>query len=76
MNNKISYIKNIPFVFLKFRGNAANFRIGNSRQLVFIPRKFVNTNGLIKTDVNLDWWFYKPINQHKIKLYKKEVGEC
>lgn len=70
--NPVSFIYGIPFRFLKFRGNAANFRIGDSRQLVFIPSNFVNKNGTIKDNVNLDWWFYKQTNQHKIKLYKEE----
>lgn len=71
--NPVSYIHEIPFRFLSFRFNAANFRIGDSRQKVFIPRTYVNKDGTIKNDVNLDWWFYKPMNQHKIALYKKEV---
>lgn len=71
--NPISYIHGIPFRFLSFRGNAANFRIGDSKQLVFIPRKYVNKDGTIKSDVNLDWWFYKSVNQHKIELYKEEM---
>lgn len=71
--NPVSYIHDIPFRFLSFRCNAANFRIGDSRQKVFIPRTYVNKDGTIKNDVNLDWWFYKPINQHKIALYKEEM---
>lgn len=71
--NPVSYINNIPFRFLSFRGRAANFKIGNSRQLVFIPKDYINKDGTIKDNVNLDWWYYKPVNQHKIKLYKDEV---
>ena len=67
------YIHNIPFKFLSFRGNAANLRIGESKQLVFIPKKYFNKDGTLKEKVNLDWWFYKPVNQHKIELYKKDV---
>lgn len=70
--NPISYIHSIPFRFLSFRGHSANFRIGNSKQLVFIPSNYVNKNGTIKDNVSLDWWFYKHTNQHKIKLYKEE----
>ncbi len=75
MSNNYIYIHNIPFKFLSFRGNATNLRIGESKQLVFIPKKYFNKNGTLKENVNLDWWFYKPVNQHKIELYKKEVGE-
>lgn len=74
MNNYI-YIHDIPFKFLTFRGNAANLRIGESRQIVFIPKKYFNKDGTLKENVNLDWWFYKPINQHKIELYKMEEGK-
>lgn len=73
MNNYI-YIHDIPFKFLSFRYNAANLRIGESKQLVFIPKKYFNKDGTLKENVNLDWWFYKPINQHKIELYKMEEG--
>ena len=72
MNKEIK-IHDIPFKFLTFRGNAANLRIGTSRQLVFIPRKYFNNDGTLKENVNLDWWFYKPVNQHKIKLYLEEL---
>ena len=74
MNNYI-YIHDIPFKFLTFRGNAVNLRIGESKQLVFIPKKYFNKDGTLKENVNLDWWFYKPINQHKIELYKMEEGK-
>lgn len=67
--NPISYIHDIPFRFLNFRGKAANFRIGDSIQKVFIPRQYVNNDGTIKLNSNLDWWFYKSTNQHKIDLY-------
>lgn len=67
--NPISYIHDIPFRFLSFRGKAANFRIGDSIQKVFIPRQYVNNDGTIKLNSDLDWWFYKPTNQHKIDLY-------
>ena len=73
METKYIYIHNIPFKFLTFRGNAANLRIGESRQLVFIPRKYFNKDGTLKENVDLDWWFYKPTNQHKIDLFKEEI---
>lgn len=71
--NPISYIHGIPFRFLSFRFRAANFRIGDSCQKVFIPKSYVNNDGTIKDNANLDWWFYKDSNQHKIKLYKEET---
>ena len=73
MKNNYIIIHNIPFKFLTFRGNAANLRIGESKQKVFIPRKYFNNDGTLKDNVNLDWWFYKPVNQHKIDLFKEEI---
>lgn len=70
----ISKINGIPFKFLTFRGSAANFRIGDSRQLVFIPRKYVNNDGSIKVGSNLNWWFSKTDTQIKIRYYMKEKG--
>ena len=67
------YINDIPFKFLSFRGNSANLRIGESKQLVFIPKKYFNNNGTLKENVDLEWWFNKKTNQHKIKLYKLEL---
>ena len=73
------YIHNIPFKFMTFRGDACNLRIGESRQKVFIPRKYFNNDGTLKKEINidkdLDWWFYKPVNQHKIELYKTERND-
>ena len=77
--NNYIYIHNVPFKFLTFRGNAANLRIGTSRQLVFIPRRYFNKDGTLispeTVDSDLNWWFYKPVNQHKIELYREEVKD-
>jgi len=72
METKYIMLHNVPFKFLNFRGQAANLRIGESRQLVWIPRKYFNNDGTLKENVNLDWWFYKWQTQHKIKLFKEE----
>lgn len=72
IKNNYIIIHDIPFKFLSFRGNGANLRIGESRQKVFIPRKYFNNDGTLKEGANLDWWFYKPVNQHKIDLFKEE----
>lgn len=71
-----NYIKinGIPFRFLNFRGNAANLRIGESKQKVFIPRKYFNNDGTLKSEINLDWWLKKTVNRHKIELFKKEIN--
>ena len=74
--NPISIINGIPFRFLSFRGNAGLFRIGKSRQLVYIPRQYLEKDGKVKKNLNLDWWFNKLSIQHKIKLYKEEVEKC
>lgn len=78
-DNNYIYIYGVPFRFLSFRGNAANLRIGISRQLVFIPRRYFNKDGTLinpeTVDSDLNWWFHKPVNQHKIELYREEVKE-
>jgi hypothetical protein len=69
------YIRGVPFKFLNFRGNAANLRIGNSKQLVFIPRRYFNNNGTIKENMNLGWFMDKYDTKHKVELAKLEDGE-
>ena len=77
MNNKVKdkyfYICGIPFKFLTFRGRAANCRIGDSRQLVFIPRKYFNNDGTLKCESkDLVWFINKESTMHKIRLAHKE----
>ena len=73
-NDKFFYICGIPFKFLTFRGGAANCRIGNSQQLVFIPRKYFNNDGTLKENQDLVWFINKPDTFHKIELAAKEEG--
>lgn len=76
-DKKYIYIHDIPFRFLNFRGNAANLRIGNSVQKLFIPRIYFNNDGTLKDTVDpnstLDWWFYKQQVIHQIKLYIESI---
>lgn len=72
--NPISYVNSIPFRFLNYRGNAGNFRIGNSRQLVFIPKRYINEDKTLKIN-ELSWFMNKPVIKHKIELYLEEVSE-
>lgn len=72
------YLHNIPFLPLAIRGNAVNCRIGQSRQLVFIPVKYFNattTEGIrLKDNVDLEWFYNKRDTQIKIKHYLEEIG--
>lgn len=68
------YICGIPFKFLSFRGGAANCRIGNSKQLVFIPKKYFTKDGMLKEGSDLIWFINKPDTFHKIRLAAKEEG--
>lgn len=72
--NPISYVNDIPFRFLSYRGNAGNFRIGNSRQLVFIPKRYINEDKTLKIN-ELNWFINKSVIKHKIELYLEEVSE-
>lgn len=70
------YLHNIPFLPLAVRGNAVNCRIGLSRQLVFIPRKYFNVTTddiTLKEGMDLEWFFHKKDTQSKIKHFLEEV---
>ena len=68
----VTYINDVPFVFLTHRGRAVNLRIGSSKQLCFIPTQYVNESGFIQGDIS--WWFNEKTLQHKIDLYKEEIS--
>ena len=67
----VTFVNGIPFIYLTPRGNAINLRIGQSKQLEFIPKQYVDENGFLCD--NISWWFNKPKLQHKIELYKQEM---
>lgn len=72
------YLHNIPFLPLTVRGMSVNCRIGQSKQLVFVPLKYFNKTeeGLdLKENVDLEWFYNKRDTQIKIKHYLEEVGE-
>ena len=72
------YLHNIPFLPLAIRGNAVNCRIGLSRQLVFIPKKYFDVtidDITLKEGIDLEWFYNKRDTQNKIKCYLKESGE-
>ena len=68
----VTYINDIPFVFLAKRGRAGNLRIGSSKQLCFIPLTYITDDGFIHGDI--EWWFNNKMLQHKIDLYKQEIS--
>lgn len=70
------YLHNIPFLPLATRGNSVNCRIGLSRQLVFIPKKYFDItidNITLKEGIDLEWFYNKRDTQNKIKRYKRMV---
>jgi hypothetical protein len=72
------YLHDIPFLPLATRGNAVNCRIGLSRQLVFIPKKYFDVtidDITLKEGIDLEWFYNKRDTQNKIKCYLKESGE-
>lgn len=73
--NKVFKVHGIPFKFLVFQGEGARLGIGESKQRLYLPKKYFDSNGIIKEDIDLekdlDWWFYKPINQRKIEIFKE-----
>lgn len=72
------YLHGIPFLPLAIRGNAVNCRIGLSKQLVFIPKKYFDVtidDITLKEGMNLEWFYNKKDTQNKIECYLKESGE-
>ena len=72
------YLHDIPFLPLAIRGNAVNCRIGLSRQLVFIPKKYFDVtidDITLKEGIDLEWFYNKRDTKNKIKCYLKESGE-
>lgn len=72
------YLHGIPFLPLAIRGNAVNCRIGLSKQLVFIPKKYFDVTVddiTLKEGMDLEWFYNKRDTQNKIKCYLKESGE-
>jgi len=69
------YLHGIPFLPLALRGRAVNCRIGESKQLVFIPASYfdITTDYIkVKPKVDLEWFYNKPDTQSKIKHYFEE----
>lgn len=62
------YIHGVPFLPLNKRGNAVNCRIGQSKQLVFIPAKYFNKDLTLKKNMSLEWFYNK--SDTRIKIYK------
>lgn len=63
------YLHDIPFLPLSKRGNAVNCRIGQSNQLVFIPKSYFDDD-LNLINNNLEWFYNKADTQRKIEKYK------
>lgn len=69
------YLNDIPFLPLSKRGNAINCRIGLSKQLIFIPKRYFNDDLTLKDNIDLRWFLNKKDIKHKIELYKEETNE-
>ena len=80
-SDNLFYIHNIPFRPLSKRGNSINCRIGDSKQLVFIPLSYFDIDNKgninIKENVNLEWFYNKKDTQNKIKIFlnNKKVSD-
>jgi hypothetical protein len=72
--NKYFYLHGIPFLPLNKRGKAVNCRIGNSRQLVFIPAFYFTRDLTLNKGLSLEWFYWKTQTQNKIKKYLDEVN--
>lgn len=69
------YLNGVPFLPLCKRGKAVNCRIGLSKQLVFIPSIYFNSDLTLKSGADLRWFVNRRTTKHKIELYKQTIGE-
>lgn len=68
-NTDTQLYKNVPLKLIVYteshfaRLNAKRFRINNTNQNVWIPNTYLEPDGTIKSNVNIDWIFYKANRQ-------------
>lgn len=68
-NTDIQYYKNVPLKLIVYTENhfaqlrAKRYNINNTIQNVWIPNCYLEPDGTIKTDVNIDFIFYKSKRQ-------------
>ena len=71
-NTNTQYYKNIPLKLIVYteshfeRLKAKRFCINNTNQNVWIPNVYLEEDGSIKQDVNIDFVFYKARNQLRL----------
>lgn len=69
-NQEMQYYKNVPLKLIVYteshfaRLNAKRYNINNTVQNVWIPNQFLESDGTIKKDANIDFVFYR----HKRQL--------
>ena len=72
-NTKTQYYKNIPLKLIKYtdahfaRLKAKRFMLGNPKynQNIWIPNVFLEQDGTLKSDINIDFIFRKAYQQKK-----------
>lgn len=70
------FFKNIPLKLIVYRPehfarlNAKRFMLGNPKygQNIWIPNRFLEEDGTIRKDADLDWAMTKAVSQNKFKL--------
>ena len=68
-NTDIQYYKNVPLKLIVYTENhfarlrAKRYNINNTIQNVWIPNCYLEPDGTIKTDINIDFIFYKSKRQ-------------
>lgn len=73
-NNQIQYYKGIPIKLIVYtekhfkRLNAKRFMLGESKynQNIWIPNCYLEPNGTLKSNVNIDFVFRKAYQQNKL----------
>ena len=72
-NTDVQFYKGIPVRLIVYtekhfaRLNAKRFTLNHSSQNIWIPNCYLNNDGTIKADANIDFIFVQAYRQHKLQ---------
>lgn len=79
-NTQTQYYKGIPITLIVYteehfaRLKAKRFLLGNSNQNIWIPNCYLEPNGSVKENVNIDFVFKRAYYQNKLKLANIDIN--
>ena len=71
-NTQVQMYKNVPLKLIVYtdahfaRLNAKRYTINNTNQNVWIPNRYLEADGTLKSNINIDFIFYKAVNQLRL----------